>query len=167
MRFESGELQSSHVLTEFDCTQRSLNDWLTTSAHRANTSGTAKVYVWTAPPSATVHAYFAICPTEVVREQDGISRSMSGGHSRIPGFLLARLALDRSIHGAGYGGQLLLDAIERIVAASAISGGRLIVVDAIDDEAARFYERFGFIRVTHRPRRLVMKVATAAAALHT
>jgi len=34
-----------------------------------------------------------------------------------------------------YGEQLLLDALGKAVAASEIGGGRLIVVDAIDDEA--------------------------------
>jgi GNAT superfamily N-acetyltransferase len=112
-----------------------------------------------------VCAYFAICPTEVIRHDDGLGRSASGGHSRIPGYLLARLALDRSIHGHGHGGQLILDAIGRIVAAADVAGGRLIVVDAIDDEARRFYLRFGFTAVANRPDRLVLRVSQAAASI--
>ena len=44
-----------------------------------------------------VSAYFAICPTEVVRNDDGVSGSMAGGYSRIPGYLIARLAIDTSL----------------------------------------------------------------------
>ncbi|MGH3968049.1 MAG: GNAT family N-acetyltransferase, partial [Mycobacterium sp.] len=68
-------------------------------------------------------------------------------------------------HGQGYGEQLLLDALGKAVAASEIGGGRLVVVDAIDDDAQSFYEHYHFVPVRHRERRLVMKVSTAAKAL--
>lgn len=41
--------------------------------------------------------------------------------------------------GTGLGSELLVDALERIVDAAQVGGGRLIVVDAIDDEARAFY----------------------------
>ncbi|GLW99808.1 hypothetical protein Misp02_38950 [Microtetraspora sp. NBRC 16547] len=44
-------------------------------------------------------------------------------------------------------------------------GGRLIVVDAIDEGAADFYAHHGFLPVKGNPCRLVMKTATAQAAL--
>lgn len=80
------------------------------------------------------------------------------------GYLIARLALDVSLHGRGRSAQLLLDALGGVVRAAEISGGRLIVVDAIDDAAQQFYEHFGFIPVNNRPGRLVMKVSTVEAA---
>ena len=79
--------------------------------------------------------------------------------------MIARLAIDTSLRGQGYGEQLLLDALGKAVAASEIGGGRLIVVDAIDDEAQSFYEHYHFVPVRKRERRLVMKVSTAAKAL--
>jgi hypothetical protein len=56
-------------------------------------------------------------------------------------------------------------ALGKVVAASEIGGGRLVVVDALDDEAQRFYEHFHFAPVQNRERRLVMKMSTAAKAL--
>ena len=82
-------------------------------------------------------------------------------HTRI---LVGRLAIDTSLRGQGYGEQLLLDALGKAVAASEIGGGRLIVVDAIDDEAPAF-SAFHFVPVRTRERRLVMKMSTAAKAL--
>jgi predicted GNAT family N-acyltransferase len=78
--------------------------------------------------------------------------------------LIARLAIDTSPRGQVYGEQLLFDALGKAVAASEIGGGRLIVVDAIDD-AQSFYEHYHFVPVRKRERRLVMKVSTAAKAL--
>ena len=46
-------------------------------------------YVWTQQGEPKVCAYFAICPTEVVRKDDGVPGSMAGGYSRIPGYLIA------------------------------------------------------------------------------
>jgi ribosomal protein S18 acetylase RimI-like enzyme len=79
--------------------------------------------------------------------------------------LIARPAIDTSLRGQRYGEQLLLDALGKAVAASEIGGGRLVVVDAIDDEAQSFYEHYHFVPVRKRERRLVMKVSTAAKAL--
>jgi hypothetical protein len=85
---------------------------------------------------------------------------MAGGYSRIPGCLIARLAIDTSLRGQGHGEQLLLDAVGKAVAASEIGGGRHIVADAVDDEAQSFYEHYHFVPVRNRERRLVMKVCT-------
>ena len=131
----------------------------------ADSSGMAHVYVWTRQGESKVCAYFAMCPTEVVRNDEGVPGSMAGGYSRIPGYLITRLAVDASLRGHGYGEQLLLDALGKAVAASEIGGGRLIVVDALDDEAQSFYEHYHFVPVRYRERRLVMKVSTAAKAL--
>ncbi|MFY2861881.1 MULTISPECIES: GNAT family N-acetyltransferase [unclassified Mycobacterium] len=163
--FESARLDDAHTLEGFDCGNESLNSWLIEQARRADSSRVAHVYVWTPHGEPKVCAYFAICPTEIVRKDDGVSGSMAGGYTRIPGYLIARLAIDAALHGQGYGEQLLLDALGKAVAASEIGGGRLVVVDAIDDQAQSFYEHYHFVPVRHRERRLVMKVSTAAKAL--
>jgi hypothetical protein len=46
------------------------------------------------------------------------------------------------------GTQLLLDALKRVDRAAAISGGRLVVADPIDESAREFYLHHGFTRVT-------------------
>lgn len=163
--FESARLSDHHAVEGFNCGKESLDTWLITQARRADSCGVAQVDVWTPLGEHKVSAYFAICPTKVVRNDDGVPGSMAGGYSRIPGYLIARLAIDTSLRGQGYGEQLLLDALGKAVAASEIGGGRLIVVEAIDDEAQSFYEHYHFTPVRNRECRLVMKVSTAAKAL--
>ena len=82
----------------------------------------------------------------------------------IPAILLARLALDTRLHGEGLGAELLWDALTRCVVASDAAGARVVVVDAIDEDAAAFYARFGF-RAPTGQLRLVQKVSDVAAAL--
>lgn len=150
-------------VAEFGCGVESLDEWLSGQALRAQRSDTARTYVWTAPESKRVVAYYALAPTQVRRDE--ISRNLSGGVTVVPAYLLARVALDRLLHGQGLGSELLVDALDRIVHASAAAAGRLIVVDAIDDAAAGFYRHHDFQPVQDNPRRLVMKVATARKAL--
>lgn len=159
----SGGLKPHHSLTAFDCGKEPLNDWLQQQSRRAEESGTARTYVWTAEGSDVVRAYYSIAPTQVVK--DGLTRSQSGGYSVIPGYLLARLALDQSLRGQGLGAELLFDAVDKMVRSSALGGGRLIVVDALDDEAAKFYLHHDFRPLKDNPHRLTMTMATARAAL--
>lgn len=161
--FVSAALGDYHEFDEFDCGVPALNEWLVGQARRAKKSGTANTYVWTAPGSDRVVAYYAIAPHLVTREM--VTPGLSGGVTSIPAYLLGRLALEQSRQGCGLGGQLLRDALEKIVAAANVGSGRLIVVDAIDEQAARFYEHFGFRPVKDNARRLVHKIETVRKSL--
>ncbi|MGO1054092.1 GNAT family N-acetyltransferase [Crossiella sp. CA198] len=154
----SESLAEHHSLSRFDCGVPELNDWLTGQALRATGSGTARTYVWVPSGSDRVVAYYAITPHQVSRDE--VSRGMSGGVGVIPAYLLAKLALDQELHGQGLGGELLHDALDRILAAADLASGRLVVVDAIDDQAAKFYRKYDFQPVRDNPRRLVVKIST-------
>jgi GNAT superfamily N-acetyltransferase len=152
----SSRLKPEHDLSGFTCGNEALDLWLKNHAVRADAQDTARTYVWSQDNS--VIAFYSIAPTEIVRA--GLPSSAAGGNSVIPAYLLARLALDKSIQGQGYGSQLLLDALEVIVSASRLASGRLIVVDAIDDAAVRFYEHHGF-KLIQKTRRLFIRTASA------
>lgn len=86
-----------------------------------------------------------------------------GSPISIPAVMLARLALDVGLHGEGLGGELLWDALTRARAASDITAARLVVVDAINAQAAAFYEHHGFTHI--REDRLVQEMGDIASAL--
>jgi len=48
------------------------------------------------------------------------------------------------VHGGGLGAELLVFALETMVDAARRAGGRIVVVDAIDDNATRCYEHHDF-----------------------
>jgi GNAT superfamily N-acetyltransferase len=161
--WRSQRLNDDHDLSQFDCGNAVLNRWLVEHARQADQDNTSRTYVWVESGSHVVRAYYSVCPTQVTRTEVG--RAMAGRYSVAPAYLLAKLALDAKFHGQGLGGQLLLDAIEVIVVSADRGGGRLVVVDAIDDQAAAFYRRYDFKQVKDNPRRLVLKVSTARAAI--
>lgn len=159
VQYDSVALSGGHDVASFDCGVASLNMWLAERALRAQQAGTARTFVWVdAKVPEKVWAYFSLAPTEVSR--DVLSRGQSSGYTTVPSYLLARLALHTELHGLGLGGQVLIDALSRAAAASEVGGGRLIVVDALDDAAANFYRHYDFTPVKGDPRRLVLKIAS-------
>lgn len=155
-------LSNAHVVDTFTCGNEELDLWLRHAALIADRAGTARVYV--SLESGRVSGYFALLPHNVRRADipPGIGR---GAPDIIPSYLLARLAVSQDQQGAGRGGDLLALALGKTLDAIAIGGGRLVVVDAIDQNAADFYRHHGFKPTPTDPGRLVMKASTAAAAL--
>lgn len=126
-------------------------------------ANTGRTFVWVESDSGAVVAYFTLAAHLVRRAE--IPKSVGhGSPEAIPAVLLARLALHRRLHGRGLGGQLLLDALQRVVDASTRVAARLVVVDAIDENAAAFYRAYGF-RPCPDPLRLVRKTSEIATAL--
>lgn len=161
--FEVRRLDPQLELTEFDCGVASLNLWLRRHALKADRMGTARTYAWV-DWQGKVGAYFSLAPHLVSRED--VPRKVGrDSPDRIPAILLARLALDRRWHGKGMGAALLVDALTTAVEAARQAGGRLIVVDAIDEGAARFYRRHDFQPSPDNPFRLIVKVSEAAKTL--
>ena len=62
----------------------------------------------------------------------------------IPVILLGQLAVDTDYQGRGLGSDLLIDAAGRAMSAADVIGARAIIVQALNEEARSFYERFGF-----------------------
>jgi GNAT superfamily N-acetyltransferase len=153
---------ADHDVGGFRCGNADLDDWLIGHARNARGQGT-RTYVLT-DADRVVAGYFAIAPHLLTRDE--VPAKVGRGAPRhIPAILLAKLALAASLHGQGLGAELLVIAIETIVDAARRAGGRIIVVDAIDDAAKRFYEHHDFVSVPGNHHRLVLKLSTAAKAL--
>lgn len=158
MTWQSVPLADHHDLTSFDCGEPEMNSWLFSSARRAVNQGSARVFVWVAPGSDEVVAYYSVSPTQVIRDE--LPSRMVGGLSVSPAYLIGRLAIQRQLQGRRLGEQLLRDALEKVVEASERGGGRLVVVEALNESKVGFYEQYGFKRAKPESLRLFMKIAT-------
>ena len=76
----------------------------------------------------------------------------------IPVSVLGRLAVDREHGGASLGTALLRDAIRRSVVAARTIGIRAVLVHALNERAAAFYERRGFQASPKLPLTLVLSL---------
>ncbi len=155
-------LIAEHELDGFDSGEEEMNTWLRRNALRAQQQGSGRTRVLTRRGDRRVLGYYAISPHDTYRED--VPKSAAGGLRIVPGYLVARLAVDRTLQGQGLGGELLLDALITIAAAAQTVGGRLVVVDAVNEGAVAFYERYGFIRIGHGLR-LYQKISRVHASL--
>ena len=135
-----------HDLTSFENGRHpSLDDWLKRRA-LASEGLSARTYViCDSDNPARVMGYYAIATAMERRTALPSARLRHGMPEEIPLLLIGRLALDHAWQGLGLGTDLLADALRRCLAASDIAGARGVIVHAIDDEAAGFYRRHGFL----------------------
>ena len=158
------EFISTHFSDEFSTDaftsgKTALDRWLFEHAKTAQAKRIAQVFVWHSHGDTAVRAYFTLSAHEIVAD-DLPRRLHRGMPDKIPAILLGKLALDQSLHGHGLGGQLLYDVYQRVLTVSRDLGARYLVVDALDDEAATFYEHYGFTRmIGEHSLRLVRKVS--------
>jgi predicted N-acetyltransferase YhbS len=83
------------------------------------------------------------------------------GRFPLPVVILARLAVTRENHGCGIGVGMLQDAIRRTVVIAEQAGIRAILTHPIDEDAARFYTRFGFTASPLRQQQLLLLLKDA------
>ncbi|MEQ1855732.1 MAG: GNAT family N-acetyltransferase [Longimicrobiales bacterium] len=163
MTYTVRPLGDGHDVSGFTCGNASLDEWLKGHARAATRQGT-RTHVMVEGEGGSVVGYFAVAPHLI--ERDAMPKKLGRGAPRqIPAILLAKLAIDRRAQGQGLGSELLVFALEHIVAAARVAGGKVVVVDAIDEGAAGFYRRHDFEPLPGNPSRLVQKLSTVAAAL--
>ena len=146
-RIRKGQLSRSLNRAAFDCGVEALNQFIRHTARRQDDRHIVRTTVLVdANGPEHILAYYSTAPCEIA-PPPGVHAWKNYPHS-VPFLRMARLASDLSVRGRGFGELALLGAIEDAALISqqltAIGG---LVVDAKDERAAAFYERYGFIRV--------------------
>jgi GNAT superfamily N-acetyltransferase len=149
-----------HRLEGFDCGTPALNDWLLRHSRQAQGSGSAKTFV-VAEGDDRVAGYFSLTVGQVdtLEAPERIRKGM--GQYPVPVVILARLAVSQRDQGRGIGTGMLQDAIHRTFLIAEQAGIRAMLTHPIDDEAAKFYTRFGFIASPLREQQLLLLLKDA------
>ena len=158
-------LNAAHVLTDFSCGKPALDHWLKTRVLSNQQKGFTAVMV--VHDDGRVVGFYGLAPTSIVPTV--MPRSIRTGQppDPVPCLLLGQLATDLAWVGHGIGTGLVKHALERSVQAAALIGGRALVVNAVDSEAAQFWQRRGFVPSRDDPFILFRSVAAIAASLET
>lgn len=152
-------LAAQHRLEGFDCGKPALNDWLLRHARQAQGSGSAKTFV--VADDDRVVGYFSLTVGQVdtLEAPERIRKGM--GQYPVPVVILARLAVSLEDQGRGIGFGMLQDAIRRTLLIAEQAGIRAMLTHPIDEEAARFYSRFGFVASPLREQQLLLLLKDA------
>ncbi len=112
------------------------------------------------PGGSRVIGYYTLAAGAVSFERLPVEAARKLPRHPVPVVLLARLAVDVTARGEGLGEALLLDALDRALRLSASLGIHAVEVDALDDAAAGFYRKYGFISLADDPLHLYLPMAT-------
>lgn len=149
-----------HAVDRFECGKESLDRYLREGARRDRSSGIAAVFVLAA--GGDVIGYYTLHQHVIeAHEMPEKLRKRLSHYPVYPATLIGRLAVDRRHAGQGYGRDLMLDALRRAFEVTPTVASLAVVVDALDADAQKFYEHYGFISLElPGKRRLVLPMKT-------
>jgi len=153
-----------HDRKSFDCGDPSMNDFLRRYARQSHESGAAKTFLAIDnADSKTILGFYSLAPGALAYADTPETVRRGLARHDVPGFRLARIAIDLRWQGQGLGGQLLVAAARRCLRAAVEVGGVVLIIDAKNDRAARWYTSYGAVPLSNKALTLVMPLATFAA----
>jgi GNAT superfamily N-acetyltransferase len=159
-------ISKDHIRGDVDCGDAEMNTFLARFARQSHEQNAAKTYcaIETATPGRVL-GFYTIAP-DAVRHAT-VPSHMTKGLARhdVPGYLLGRIATDKSVAGQGLGSLLLVAAARRCLRLVAEGGGVLLIIDAKNERAAAWYASFGAEPLQDQPMRLVIHLKTFEADL--
>ena len=156
-------LASRHDISQFSSGVPTLDAWLCGKARLNEARGGARTYV--ACDGDRVAGFYSLAASSVERRRvpSRVGRNMP---DPIPVILLGQLAVDEAYRDRRLGSDLLVDAARRSLSAAGAVGARAVIVQAVDERARAFYERFGFRPFSEgEPLMLVLRMSEIAGLL--
>jgi GNAT superfamily N-acetyltransferase len=150
-----------HDRAGFTCGVEALDHYFQRQSSQDVRRNLAAVFVLNDRERNAVAGYYTLSASSV--EPVDLPPDMARKLPRYPAFptvLIGRLAVDRRYRGGGFGKLLLMDALHRSFRHRDQVAAMAVIVDAKDDDARRFYERFGFQRFETDDYRLFLPMAT-------
>ena len=153
-------LGSHHDRAAFSCGEPALDSYLQRQASQDIRRRVAQVFVALGDAPGKIAGYYSLSAASFEKDELPPALAKRLPHYPVPAAILGRLAVDRACQGQGLGEILLLDAVRRVVRASAMLMVYAVIVDAKNDRAVAFYERYGFRTFASIQRRLFLPLET-------
>ena len=146
-----------HDRAVFHCGVPALDGYLHKYAAQQNSKGISTVFVIvddTAP--SKILGFYTLSAAQIdVQQLTDVERKKLPRYP-VPCFRLGRLARNIESHGAGLGEVLIGCAVDRCLHARSLVGAYALLVDAKDEKAKSFYERYGFVPCVDAPMNLYL-----------
>lgn len=139
-----------HDRAGFTCGDAALDQYLKTQACQDMRRGFANVIVGVKAGGNGICGYYTLSAASVdLTNLPDKLRNKLPRYGQVPAVLLGRLAVASNMQGRGLGALLLADAIKRSDRSEL--GWAALLIKAKHDQAASFYQHFGFQGFTHDP----------------
>jgi len=145
----SESLNSVHKKSDFSCGKEMLDDYLHKQANQDIKRKLSACFVVKEEQTELIKGYYTLSNNSIPLEDipDNIRKKLLRSYTTIPTTLLGRLAIDNNFQGQGLGKLILIDALKRSFELSKTIGSFAVVVDPIDEDAERFYDKYGFLKL--------------------
>jgi predicted GNAT family N-acyltransferase len=157
----------NHDRSAFSCGNPALDHYIREQASQDVKRRLASVFVITAKDNPlTILAYYTLSSRELKLEElpPGIAKK-AGKYGYVGVTLPGRMAVAENCKGTGLGVLTLINALDKSLAASKNVASWAVFVEAIDDNAANFYRKYGFIELPEDKHKLFLPMATIARSL--
>ena len=158
-------LNREHDRNSFDCGDPDLNFFLKNLSSSFLKRNLCRIYILEDENNpGKILGYYAVAPMSVEYERlpPDVRKKYPPEMDKIPAFLLGKLAVSEKFKSKGLGEILLMDALTFMAEESKKMGGALVIVDAKNEKAKTFYEKYGFISFPDNPLRLFLPVKSIA-----
>jgi GNAT superfamily N-acetyltransferase len=150
-----------HDRQSFRCGETSLDRYIQRQASQDVRRRLSRVFVATGSDnSATILGFYTLSAASVEARTLPPELTRKLPKYPLPAALIGRLAVDKRYQRQNLGKYLLMDALARILSASSSIAVYAVVVDAIDEQAECFYEKYGFQKLPGLARRLFIPLKT-------
>ena len=151
-----------HDRAAFHCGVPTLDDFLQKYAAQQNSKGISTVFVIVddAVPSKIL-GFYTLSAAQIDVQQISETERKKLPRYPVPCFRMGRLARDIESRSAGLGEALIGCAVDRCLQARSLVGAYALLVDAKDEKAKSFYERYGFVPCVDAPMTLYLPLGGA------
>lgn len=137
MKFEL--LSKQHNRKSFDCGHPAINSYFWQMANQHAQKGISRTHLLTDDNSAIL-GFYTLSNTSI----DNIGKVLNGYPERVPAILIGRIGVDVKSQGKGISKLLLSHAINKAKLLSLDTGIAFIIINAKDEQLAKYYANFGF-----------------------
>jgi len=145
MNYITVPLEASQNREGFSCGKPMLDNYLQKQARQDMKRRLAICFVLTGKDE--IKAYYTLSNNSIERRllPASIVKKLPPSYVDLPATLLGRLAVNQLFQGQELGEAMLVDALKRAYFASMLVGSMAVIVDPLDDAAAKFYAKYEFI----------------------
>jgi ribosomal protein S18 acetylase RimI-like enzyme len=155
-----------HDRTAFSCGVERIDNFLKITAGNHTDHDHGKIYVACETASDTVLGFYAIAPHCVdLSALSEEARRRLPNQPKISAIYLSMVGVGTLFQGRGLGTFLMMSALKKCVEGADIMGGHFVVLDAINEDAARMYRRIGFVDLPSQTNRMLIAMRTVRKAV--
>ncbi len=148
---------SKHQRSAFSCGKESLDNYIRKQASQDLKKKVAMVFVLTDTPNTNIIAYYTLSSytVDITELNESFAKKLPC-YPLLTATLLGRLAVDITQQGKHLGEVILIDALKKAFLSTSTVASLAVVAEAIDENAVKFYQKYGFQTCKQNPLKLYL-----------